>query len=124
MATGENTYHEDDGKSVLVDLTHTVTAFQVAVVEGWLGITADKGDSGDTIALISDRRCYQFTVPSGLAATKGAIVYIDITDLTGHAPDDSAYGLSAGSNKVAFFKCIEDQDGTLVSGILLGQLAS
>lgn len=124
MATGANTYHEDDGKSVLVDLTHTVTAFQVAVVQGWLGITADQGESGDTIALISDRRCYQFTVPEALAAVKGDIVYIEVADLTGHTPDDTAYSKTAGAGKVAFFKCVEDQDGTEVSGILLGQLAS
>ena len=128
MTTGANTYLESEGKSVQVDLSFTVAANQVAVVEGWLGITADSGDSGDTIALTNDRREYQFTVPD-LSLTKGDIVYIEVADLTGHTPDDTAYSTTAGAGKVAFFKCTSDQyvdaDGNPgVDGILLGQLAS
>lgn len=108
--TGENTYFDNDGKSVKVLLTATVAKNSVAVVEGWLGVSAGSGDSGDEIALNIDDRAYQFTVPSALAVVKGEIVYITVADLTGHYPDDTAYTKAAGAGKVAFFKAMEDQD--------------
>jgi hypothetical protein len=125
MTTGALSYFEGDGKSVYVDLLYSVTKDQVMVADGWLGIAATDGDSGDTIAEVVDMREYQFTVPSTLSVSKGQIVYIDITDTTGHTPDDTAYGTSAGSNCVAFFKATADKDvNNVVTGIMLGQLLS
>ena len=120
MATGESTHHDNAGRSVEVDLTSTVAAHQVAYVDGWLGITAAAGDSGNSIALITDRQAYQFTVPAALSVSKGDTVYIDTTDLTGHLPDESGYATSSGANLVALFKAIEDKDANdNVIGILL-----
>lgn len=107
---GENTYLDNDGKSVKVLLTSTVAKNQVAVVEGWLGVSSGSGDSGEEIALQIDDRAYQFSVPSALGVVKGDIVYITVADLTGHIPDDTAYTKTAGAGKVAFFKAMEDQD--------------
>ena len=70
--SGQNTYLESDGKSVAVTLSATVSKNQVAYAEGWLGISNRDGVSGDVITLSVDRREYQFTVPSGLAVSKGA----------------------------------------------------
>ena len=124
--TGADTHKESDGLSVAVSLTATVTAKQVAFVEGWLGVTVRAGVSGDSAVLDISPVERQFTVPSGLGASKGDIVYIDVTDLTGHTPDDSAYALAAAADHVAYFKCTSDQDGTEVTGIVLaaGALAS
>jgi len=120
MATGENTYHDNAGRSVDVDLLYTVAAHQVAYVDGFLGISAADGDSGDSVALITDHQVYQFTVPTALAVSKGDTVYIDTTDLTGHLPDESGYAKASGANLVALFKAIEDQDANdCVRGILL-----
>ena len=120
MATGENTYHDNGGRSVEVDLTSTVAAHQVAYVDGWLGIAAGAGDSGDSVALIADHQAYQFTVPTALAVEKGDTVYVDITDLTGHLPDGTGYAKASGSNLVALFKAIEALDANdHVIGILL-----
>lgn len=126
LVVGADTHKESDGKSLHVDLTATVTAKQVAVVDGWLGIVEEAGDSGDVVALTIDPIERQFTVPSGLSVSKGDIVYVDVTDLTGHTPDDTAYSTSAGANKVAFFKATADKDGNdVVTGIVLpGNLAS
>lgn len=125
MTTGADSYKESDGAALNVDLLYTVDKGDVAYVDGWLGVTANSGDSGDTIALDVSSIERQFTVPSGLGASKGDIVYIDVTDLTGHKPDDTAYSTSSGANKVAFFKATADQDGTLLTGIVLaGNLAS
>lgn len=107
---GENTLLDNDGKSVGVTLSYTVLKNQLAVVEGWLGVSSGSGDSGDRVALQCDDRAYQFTVPSALAVVKGDIVYITVADLTGHVPDDTAYTKTAGAGKVALFKAMEDQD--------------
>jgi hypothetical protein len=124
-ATGASSYLESDGKAVNVNLLYTVVADQVAVVDGWLGITGSDGDSGDTIALTVDMREYQFTVPTTLAVAKGDIVYVEVADVTGHTPDDTAYGTSAGAGKVAFFKATAAKDANhCVTGIMLGQLLS
>jgi plastocyanin len=121
MAAGENTYFDNDGKSVHVTLSYETDALAVAYVEGFLGIAATGGASGDTIALNIDRRAYQFTVPSTLDVSKGDTVYIEIAevDVDHHPPDDS-YSTTAGSGKVALFKAIEDKDdNNVVVGILL-----
>lgn len=125
MPTGMETWFDNEAKSVHVDLLYTVAAMQVAVVDNWLGITVESGDSGDTIALTADERAYQFTVPEALAVEKGDVVYIEVADLTGHTPDDSAYSKTAGAGKRALFRAQEDQDnnnvvrGRLLSGVAL-----
>ena len=118
---GQNTYLESDGKSVGVTLTATVSKNQVAYVEGWLGVTNRDGISGDKISLSVDRREYQFTVPAALSVSKGATVYVDVTDLTGHIPNDTAYFTATGTNRVALFKATAAKDtNNVVTGILIG----
>ncbi len=122
---GKNVYKESDGKAVNVDLLYTVEALQIAVVDGWLGITMESGDSGETIALEIAQVERQFEVPSTLSVNKGDIVYVEVADVTGHTPDSTAYGTSAGAGKVAFFKATAAKDANnVVTGIMLGQLLS
>lgn len=123
MTVGD-TFFESDGKAVNVDLLYTVGKGEVAVVDGWAGITGQSGDSGDEIALIADNREYQIEVPSTLDVDKGDIVYLEVADVTGHTPDDTAYSTSAGGGKVAFFKATADKDANdIVTGILLAHNA-
>lgn len=125
MATGELSYKESDGLAVNVNLLYTVAALQVAVVDGWLGVAMEDGESGEIIALDISRIERQFTIPAGLDPAVGAIVYIEVADLTGHTPDDSAYSTSAGAGKVAFYKATAAKDGNNVqTGIVLPNLAS
>lgn len=125
MAVGKLVYKESDGQGVQVDLTYTVVAQQLAVVEGWTGVTVEAGDSGDTIALDVAMVERQWEVPTALAVAKGDIVYLEVADLTGHTPDDTAYSKTAGAGKIALFKATSAQDGNdVVTGIFLGQLAS
>lgn len=125
LVVGEDTYKESDGRAVNVDLMYTVKAKQVAVVEGWLGVTNSAGESGDEIALDVSMIERQFTVPAGLSVSKGDVVYIEIADLTGHTPDDTAYSTTAGAGKVAFFKATMDKaDNHVVTGIVLPPFAS
>ena len=123
MAVGD-TFFESDGKAVDVLLTATVKAGQVAVVEGWLGITGASGDSGEYVALVVDDREYQFEVPSTLDVSKGDIVYVTVATVTGHTPDDGAYTTSAGAGNVALFKATADKDdNNIVTGIMLAHNA-
>lgn len=124
MTTGD-THYESDGKSVTLPLLYTVEKGDLVVVSSWLGIAANDGDSGDTIALEIDSVERQVVVPAALAAAIGDIIYIEVADVTGHKPDDTAYSKTAGSGKVAFLKVTVAQSGTLVFGIVLpGNLAS
>ena len=127
MATtvaGNSAIFESDGKAVNVDLTATVAKGSVVYVEGWLGLAGGSGDSGESVALIADDREYQFLVPSGLSVSKGNIVYITVATITGHYPDDEAYGTSAGAGKIAFFKATSDKDSNnIVTGIMLSHNA-
>lgn len=127
MATtvaGSTSYFESDGKAVNVDLLYTVAKDAVIYVEGWLGLAGSDGVSGDTIALVADDREYQFEVPTGLSVSKGDIVYIEIVTVTGHYPDDEAYGTSAGAGKIAFFKATADKDANdIVTGVMIAHNA-
>ncbi|RMH11471.1 MAG: hypothetical protein D6698_16355 [Gammaproteobacteria bacterium] len=126
MTTGADSHFESDGQSVTVSLLHMVAAKQVAFVDGWLGVTAAAGESGDQIALDIAQCERQFTVPAGLSVSKGDIVYITVADVTGHTPNDTAYSTSAGAGKIAFFKATSNKDTTnnVVTGIVLPNLAS
>jgi predicted RecA/RadA family phage recombinase len=118
-ATGADTFFESDGKAVTVTASYAVTKGQVAYAQGWLGLANRTVVSGEDVALTIDRREYQFTVPSSLTVHKGDDVYVDITDLTGHTPDDSSYYTATGSNRVKLFKATADKDGNnMVTGIL------
>lgn len=127
MATtvaGHENHFYSDGKSVEVALTATVVKGALAVVEGWLGLAAADGVSGDSINLLADNREYTFKVPAGLSVSKGNIVYITIATITGHYPDDEAYTTSAGAGKLALFKATADKDANnIVKGVMLAHNA-
>lgn len=119
MALGDMVFNSD-GKSVHVNLTAGVEKNKLVVVDGWVGIAASNGDSGDTIALTSDGREYQLEVPPSLGAVRGDVIYIELADVTGHYPDSTAYSLnSAGAGLVAFMKVTQDQD---TNNVVVGRL--
>lgn len=125
MAQGEDTYYESDGASVTVSLVSTIVVNDVILANGWLGIANGAGDSGDSVALSISRNEYQFTVPSGLAVSKGDIVRIDTTAVTGtNIPPSGAYNKSAESaTNINLFKATADKDANhMVTGILLAGL--
>lgn len=123
MAIGE-TFFDNDGKGVHVNLSYSLSKGDVAYVQGLLGIAATDGDSGEEIALTIDFRAYQFQVPSGLSVTKGQTVYVDITSLTGHRPQSGAYYTASGANRYPLFKALKDKNAStdVVIGKLFGGL--
>ncbi len=123
MAVGD-TFFESDGKATNVTLTAAVLKGRVIVVENWVGIAGENGEIGDTIALICDDREYQFTMPAAFAVAKGDIVYVATGTVTGHYPDDGAYGTGAGAGNVAFFKATAAKDANnIVTGTMLAHNA-
>lgn len=111
-----DTYHESDGKGIAVDLLYTVEAGKVAYADGWLGIIVESGNSGDRRGMTVDEREYQWIVPDALTVVKGAVVYVDVTDLTGHIPDSTAYYTATGANRVPLFKATAAKDTSGGSG--------
>lgn len=110
--------NESDGQAVHVDLLYSVDADELAVVDGWVGITMDDGESGDTIALDVSSREYQWVVPAALSVAKGDTVYLEVADVTGHTPDSTAYSTSSGAGKIPLFKATAAKDANdVVTGI-------
>jgi len=123
MAAGDNTYKESDGMAVHMDLVAAVEKGQVIYVDGWVGIAADGGQSGESVALTIDQAEYQFTVPAALAVSKGDTVYIDTAQVTGHIPDEGGYSTTPGAGLLPLFRATGDKDANnVVTGILLSKL--
>lgn len=114
-------YLNDDGMSVQLTALHTVAANRVAVVSNWLGISRGNAESGDIVALAVDKRSYQFKVPASFDPAVGDLVYIEVADVTGHYPDDTAWGTSAGSGKVALCKVVvaKNSDNWIIGKLVL-----
>lgn len=117
-AVGKEVWKESDGKAVNVDLLYSVEGNQLAVVDGWAGITGESGDSGDTIALDISSVERQWEVPASLSVSKGDTVYLEVADVTGHTPDSTAYSTSSGAGKIKLFKATAAKDANnVVTGI-------
>jgi hypothetical protein len=116
---------ESAGKSVQVNLSHTTGAMEPALIEGWLGITAVGGESGDLIALTIAQEEYQFDVPDALDVSKGVVVYVTLASVTAHEIPDGAFNTDGGAGTKALFRATADKDTSggagnhWVTGILL-----
>lgn len=127
MATtvaGSVNHFESDGKAVNCLATAAVAKGSLVYIEAWLGIAGGDAASGESVAVVVDDREYQFVVPASLSVSKGDIVYITVATITGHYPDDEAYGTSAGAGNIALFKATADKDANnIVTGIMLAHNA-
>ena len=104
------TVHRDgNAHSIQRTLDGTVSAMQVVSDGVWAGINVESGDSGELRAWSIDGGIYQFYVPDGLSVNDGDIVYLELADITGNIPDDTAYSTTAGAGKIALFKALEDK---------------
>lgn len=109
MATGD-TFFNAHGDAREVELSYTVGKDQLAYVGGQLGITANSGNSGGTVALDVSDDIRIIQLPSDFAGVVGDKVFIDTADLTGHTPDDTAYAKAAGAGLILLGILISDQD--------------
>jgi predicted RecA/RadA family phage recombinase len=124
MAVANPAKFHSDGKAVDVALTSSVLAGDVIYADGWLGIAATAGDSGDDVAIAIDAREYIFDVGASLSVSKGNTVYVTVTTLTGHLPTLSGWATSSGSNRIRLFRATTDKDANnLVHGILISREA-
>ncbi len=124
MAVGQAPFNSD-GQSVTLTITATVITSQVAVIDGWLGVTNGSGESGALIALDIGLVGRQLIVPSGFSPAVGDIIYVTIATITGHTPDDAAYTNTAGAGKIALGKVTVAKDANdVLEYITLPNLAS
>ena len=107
---------DSDGYSFKKTLSASVNGNELVVVGGAAGIPFEDGLSGDTVALRADDAIYQWYVPDGLAVAEGDTVYLEIADVSGHIPDDTAYSTTAGAGKIALFFALAAKDSSRGSG--------
>ena len=101
-----------DGKAVEVVLTADTEKGTPVYLDGFHGITLERGDSGETVAIEVAQREHEITVEEGVTADKGDILYIH---------DDGSVDATA-SEGVAFMKVtVAKDDNNVVWGILLPQ---
>jgi predicted RecA/RadA family phage recombinase len=120
------TYQESQAASVTLTLSATIEAGDAVYVNGWLGIAADDGVSGDAVAITIKDEEYQFELGTSLNPDVGAIVYVTLSGVTGHTIPTSALSLTSGAGKRALFKTTgarfasaDDAANYYVTGILL-----
>ena len=101
-----------DGKAVDVTVAAAVTKDSPVLAEGWHGIAMADAASGETVALEVAAREHEITVPGGVAAAKGAILYLS-----------AAGAITATTSDRPFMKVTRAKDSNnIVWGILLPQL--
>lgn len=112
------------GTKIEVTFTSAVEDGDLAYADGWLGFVPRDKASGEKANLDIEDAQYDIVLPTALGLSKGDEVFVDITDLTGHIPDDSAYATSSGANTVKLGRCVIDQDGTSGRVIIQSTLRS
>lgn len=110
MAVSAHRY--SNGHKVDVALTSAVVEGDLIYAEGWLGFTPNEAASGESVALNIEFAEFDVILPTSLSLTKGAEVWVDVTDLTGHIPDSTAYYTASGSNRRRLGRCVSAQNGT------------
>jgi hypothetical protein len=108
----ENGHKLNTGLSVEIEVTSTIEAGELAYVDGFLGMNVREIESGESGVLDIEPAQWDVILPTTLDLSKGDIIYVDVTDLTGHVPDDSAFSTTSGGSKVKWAKAMTDQDGT------------
>ena len=81
-----------NGNTVEVNITNDVTEGDLAFVDGWLGFVPRDQVSGEMTALNIEYAEFDLILPVALGLNAGDEVYVDVTDLTGHIPEDTALG--------------------------------
>ena len=125
MATNLPVADESDGKAVNVTLSYDVDANTLVYAEGFFGISATDGASGDVIALTIESMEYQVELPGGLDPAKGAILYAAApSGYSANEVQSADLSTSSGSGKVPVFKVtgVKDSDGIATVILLPPQL--
>ena len=113
---------ESYGRGVSVDLLNTVAKNDAVYADGFVGVAAADGESGDAIILDIEQKEYQFDVGTSLSVSKGDIVYVTLASVTAQVIPQSALSTTSGAGKKALFKATEARASTgIVRGVLLPQ---
>jgi len=109
---GENGHKLNTGLSVEIEVTSDIATGELAYVDGFLGFNVRAIESGESGVLDIEPSQWDILLPTALNLSKGNRIYVDVTDLTGHIPDDTAFSTSAGGSKKLWALAMTDQDGT------------
>jgi len=109
---GENGHKLNTGLSVEIEVTSDIDTGELAYVNGFLGFNVRAIESGESGVLDIEPAQWDVILPTALNLSKGNLIYVDVTDLTGHIPDDSAFSTTSGGSKVKWAKAMTDQDDT------------
>lgn len=100
-----------DGKSIDVVAAGVRTKDVPVVEEGFIGFPMTDAASGETYALNVEEAVFEFSVASGVAAAKGALLYMS-----------AANAITATNTDRAFVRVVKAKDGNnVVWGKLLPQ---
>ena len=102
-------HYESEGLAIQRILVGSVAGVQLVSDGLWAGINNEAGVSGDLRAWSIDGGIYQFYVPDSLSVNDGDIVYLELADITGNIPEDTAYSITPGAGKIALFKALENK---------------
>ncbi len=101
-----------DGKAVEVVLGLDVTKGDAVRTDGWFGVAMTDGLTGETIALETSCREFEFTVGGAVTAAKGDILYIaDDTNALINTDTEEAFGkvtIAKDGNDVVWVKTLEN----------------
>lgn len=120
MAVGFNSHKDSYGQAVPVTLTSSIEGGnQLVYAENWLGFAVESGDSGDEVALNVECAIWQIEVPSSFDPAKGAIVYADTTEVTGHKLNDAAFTTTSSGDTVKLGRVVETKDSNDILLVLV-----
>lgn len=94
-----------DGKAVEVTLVETTAKDELVLLDGFFGITMAAGSSGDTVAIEIAQRVHELTLPEGVTADKGDLLYVSDAGVITNTDTDNLFGkvvLSKDSNNIAW----------------------
>lgn len=119
-------HFESKGGAVEVELSYTTAAKELALVEGWVGVTVEGGVDGDVISLDISQTEWQFPVADAFTVNKGDVVYIDPTNMSDrHVPLAADLTTTYATDLYAAFRATADKNTAggsgnhFVTGILL-----
>lgn len=108
-----NAVRLNTGKAADVTITSAVETGDIFVADGFAGINPRDAESGDTVAMNIEVAQFDVLLPASLSLTKGDSIWLNTADVTGHIPNDTAWGTSdGGAGWILYGRALTDQNST------------
>ncbi|MEL7232858.1 MAG: DUF2190 family protein [Chloroflexota bacterium] len=103
MAVGKDVHVSNYyARTVELTLSYGVAAKQLALINGFIGLTVQSGASGDAIVLDREEKVIEVELPASLYSglSVGDRLYVDVSAPTSHDLPDAAYTTTASGNEL------------------------